>query len=478
MPLQDSFKTTYGNRSYYMSISLYNSEGDAIVLTRGAVRFLEITDNILNPFHEGILILTNDFNVLESGTVPYTFLGNGTDYISIKIITENTQSDFNIELFCVVTECSDIKYGNSLCKQLSFVEERQYLLNERFWNPLESKQATSGSYVDTNTGNAQPTGDLIKSILTTVCNSNDIFGDVFDAEDCPKLNLAPCGTVSYDKVLDYVLLAHSHQKSPCYIEMDRQTKRFNLVSFKRIFQEHPNYVTERLVVADPRADSNTGPNIDFNAVPIAYGPVDSDGLSSGKDSVISEMYTESPAAIHGVDFFANQSVTGYSRSNGTFLYDLQTLSKNEFIDTYNNLFIQPFAKLMSKYDIVQNFYPKKTSSSANWTNENTAVPSAVFANFTLNRKLLALLFMNQVYTFKLPGITRRHAGDFVDVYKASLRPGEQPSNWDCNTLGRHLITTVKHIFTDNTYTNSIETIKPYRVVNNSDTTNGIDFFLK
>jgi hypothetical protein len=74
---------------------------------------------------------------------------------------------------------------------------------------------------------------------------------------------------------------------------------------------------------------------------------------------------------------------------------------------------------------------------------------------------------------------------FIDVVKtAENSNGSFVANkWDRNNLGRHLITKVKHIFTFDTYLNEIETIKPYRLLdenedNQSSTPNTLNNFLK
>jgi len=153
----DLFKATYGEKSYFLSIALYNSESDSTILTRQSVKFLELVDNILNPFHTGTIIIANNFNALETGPVAYTFLGNGRDYMTLTITTENTDDDFTLTFNMIVTECVDVKYQSALCKQLNFCEERQYVLNEKYCDILEIKKNTTGasSYLDTNAGNAQ-----------------------------------------------------------------------------------------------------------------------------------------------------------------------------------------------------------------------------------------------------------------------------------------------------------------------------------
>lgn len=475
------FKATYGEKSYFLSITLCNSEGDATLLTRGSVKFLELVDNILNPFHTGTLIITNDFNTIESGITPYTFLGNGRDYLSITITTENTDDEFTLSFLMVVTECADVKYQNSYCKQLNFCEERQYILNEKYCDILEIKKSMSGasSYLDTNAGSAQSTGDLIKQILNAAFDdtADTIYTDVYDQEDCLSINLSPYGVMPYSQILSYVMLSHAHNKSPCFLNHDRKLKKFSLVSFKRLFENHELNVVEQLIFPDPGQDdtnnsNKTTPNIKFVPTNKVFGT-----NGAGNDSTIIEFYAESPIALHGVNYFANQATSGCSRNFSTFSYNLKTLSKDEYTKTYYDLFVAPFTKNFGDYQLLPNFYLSKVKQKKNWTQIDGALPAAITEQQFLNQKLFSLLFLNQTYTFKLPGITRRQSATFVDVFKKTLKPNERPSNWDVNTIGRHLITCVKHTFTHDTYMNHVETIKPYRIFKDQEGASNLDAML-
>lgn len=466
MATESIFQAKFGDKSYILSITMFNSEGDSIALTRGALKYLELEDNLLNTFHTGTLVIANDFNVVESGIMPYSFLGNGRDYLSLTIQTENTNEDFTLSFLMVVTECVDVKYQYSVCKQLKFCEERQYILNEKFCDILEIKKNTTGasSYLDTNAGSAQTTGELIRSILKAAFEDADgAISEVFDEEDCLSLNLSPYGIMPYAQILNYVMQSHSHKKSPCVLMHDRQKKTFQVKSFSKLFDDHASNVVETLIFPDVRnntaSNEKTQPNIKYTPTDKVFGTND-----AGGDSTIIQFSAEAPTALHGVNFFASQATTGFSRNYSTFSYNLKTLNRQEYTQTYNDLFVLPFSKMFKDYSLLPNFYVAKIKQQKNWTQVDGALPAAITEQQFLNQKLLSLLFLNQTYTFKLPGITMRRSGTFIDVYKHDLT-GPEPSNWDYNTIGRHLITCVKHIFTHDAYTNHVETIKPYRIYN-------------
>ena len=196
---------------------------------------MEIEDNIFNPFHSGYLLLNNDQGILEKSAVPYVFLGNGRDIVSIEIlplITGNTDRDYNndrnkenlgLSFQFVVVEAEDILYNNVICKKIKFVEYAQYMLSENICNifGLQKAGVVVPNYLGTNTGNSTSTGEAIKKILKAVYETDDyIYVDdkgksIFEYDGDSTINISPYGVVSYMDVLNYVMTYHSYKNSPC-----------------------------------------------------------------------------------------------------------------------------------------------------------------------------------------------------------------------------------------------------------------------
>ena len=59
---------------------------------------------------------------------------------------------------------------------------------------------------------------------------------------------------------------------------------------------------------------------------------------------------------------------------------------------------------------------------------------------------------------------------FVDIVNNGTLDAGGQSRWDRLHIGRHFITSVKHVITQDRYFNYIETIKPYRIADNVTTT--------
>ena len=460
------FKAKFSDKEYYFRLSLYNyPEGDVIVLKKSALRYLELIDNIFNPFHTGTIILTNDYNILERSITPYTFLGNGRDLLQIDIIPvvtgdfdkdvadENVRKVLGLCFTFVITEATELVFQNSLCKKLKLVEFGQYFLNERYGDVFSLAGSPTG---DTNASNARDTGVIIKQILRQVFGEGDIFGETFDTTGNNLINLRVYDSTPWNQILSYVVNAHTDEReSPCILQFSRGEKKFELYSLAKLFANHdvPTNKVESLLF--PGSDDNTQLNISFNHCPAIF-----------TESKINEFYTESPTASFAIDLLANEHLTSFSRSDNAFIYDTRSSSKIEVIEKFNKLFCTPFSELFSAYKLKPNFYSNAEQTNTNYS--STGRCHDEHKQTAINQKLKSLLFLGYVYKFKLTGSSNRMSNKFCDVIRADLNNNldGEPSKWDMNTLGRHYVTTVRHIFTPDTYINEVETVKPYRLTAN------------
>lgn len=482
------FHAKYGNQYYYYKVSIYNNNGDCIFLQRNSVMHLTIEDNIFNPFHSAIMIISNDQTVIEKSPNPYVFLGNGRDIVDIEIIPSFSDDDFEkdslnesnkehlgLRFNFVITESSDITFNGSVCKRLELVEYSQYMLSENMFNifALRKAGALGGNYMETNGGNAKSTGDVIKSILFAVYNDNasteEIFftdpitkKKVFEGESDVTITLNPYGAMSYMEVLNYVLSFHSYKKSPCVLQFDRYQKKFMLISLKTLFENHKNYVIESLTF--PSSVEDKTPIVKWEIFPVSF-----------QESRIMQYYVDSPTCKYNVDLAGNSGILSNSRAYKSMVFDLTTLNSETFMKTFHELFVQPFENTFTGLSAFPNFYPNPNKKN-NYDTNKGVLPPVLDEKKYLNQKMASLLYLNNVYQYKLVGKTHRKSLSFVDVVKTGEN-SNVPTRWDLNNLGRHLVTSVKHVFEFDTYHNEIETIKPYRLVdgNESDSISLKDF---
>jgi hypothetical protein len=457
------FKALFNNREYTVRIAFLNSKGDVVILKKSAIRSLKINDNIFNPFHTGSLDIVNDFNVLENSDTPYQFLGNGSDVLYLDIIPTNASDAFAISLQCIVTNSLDKQEGNSQYKQIDFVEYGQYVMNAKYCSIFDLKKSTgANSYLNTNAASSAPTGDWIKRIINRVFEGEpddmSLFDvdtqsgePIFDVEGSSNINISMYASMTYEKLLTYIMQKHTHQGSPCVLSHDRTSKKFQLISLKKLFEDHEKYTTEVLTYGDARQSDESQPCVAFDSCPVHFG----------QESQIDRFKVIEPSASFGTEHFSNEAVSSFSRAAGTFTYDMKSLSKNQFLKTYERLFVAPFKKLFAANKVVPNFSNQSLASNT-WVDTTHTQPAAVGETERMNSKLASLLYMNYTYLISLPGNTGRQSRTFVDVYKQAKSSGATSKD-DLNKLGRHLVTSVTHIFTQDTYTNQLETIKPYRL---------------
>lgn len=500
---ENHYYAKYGNEEYSLSICMYNTEY-VTYLQRNSIIYLEIEDNIFNPFHTATLIVANDQNVLEKSSNPFVFFGNGRDILDLEIIPcinndidkdpkdEENKEHLGLKFSFVIIESTDVVYNNSICKKLKLVEYAQYMLSENICNifGIQKAGASVGNYMETNGGNSKSTGDVIKAILWAVYNNeqptDEIFyvdkktnQIIFDFQSETKVSINPYGMVSYMEVLNYVLSFHAFEKSPCVLKFDRFQKKFLLISLKRLFEDNKKYLLETIrfpsFSQNPQSVEQEKPNnyaIQWDIFPVTF-----------EESKINQYYNEAPTCKYNVELAGNSGIASTSRSFKSMVFNFTTLNSDTFMKTFYELFVKPFKDNFSKdgggsFEVFPNFYPNPNKKNNYNTFKGYLTPE-LDENKFLNQKLSTLLYLNNIYQFKLTGKTHRKSLSFIDVVKtAENTDGKyKATKWDMNTLGRHLVTSVKHIFTFNTYHNEIETIKPYRLVDKDEGGMSLEDFL-
>jgi hypothetical protein len=490
------FYAKYGNEEFYFKVALYNNNGDCVFLQKNSVIHLTIEDNMFNPFHQGVMVISNDATVIEKSPNPYVFLGNGRDIVDIEIVpafngdfdkdtaNEKNKEHVGLKFNFVVTESVDIIFNKTICKKLTLVEYSQYMLSENIFNifALQKAGALGGNYMETNGGNAKPTGEVIKSILYSVYNDNKVTDElfyidsltkekVFDEESDVTVTINPYGAMSYMEVLNYVLSFHSYKKSPCVLQFDRYQKKFMLISLKNLFENHKKYVMETLKFPSPSQNEfslgkvkNENPAIKWEMFPVTF-----------EESRIIEYYVDSPTCKYNVDLAGNSGILSSSRGYKSMVFDLTTLNSETFMKTFYDLFVKPFKDNFNnsdntKLEVFPNFYPNPNKKN-NFDTNKGVLPPALDEKKYLNQKMASLLYLNNVYQYKLIGKTHRKTLSFMDVVKNAENKNGRfvATKWDLNNLGRHLVTSVKHVFEFDTYNNEIETIKPYRLSDGNET---------
>lgn len=487
--------TLIGNREYTLNIKLFNqmpvmdnngnitnSTTEYISLNKNALLSLVIDDNIFNPFSEAILIL-NNIEVFErtSGNT-FTFRGNGRDIVYIEFM-QAIERDSNVEaseeikeLFMlthafIVTECCDIQYNKSKAKRLKLVELPQYLLNER-----KCTFNTGNNSIATNRDRSANTGDIIQSLLVkclTQDNDNTTADKLINItkfdKGKQKMFLSFLGDVSYSDAINYIRQYHLCEdpyNDSGILSYGRHLKKFTFESIAGIFKDHndPNkkHGIETLIFGDT-INQNTKIR-DSIRYPV-YSTI-------FKESLILKFNISNPSGNSSSDFLANIANISVGKPVNIHIIDLEQGNINNIIKKFTNLYISPFKQMYGDIELEPNFdlnFSKLKEKSNVFQNKKTDEPKDVSAAAINHTQLGALLFLQNTYNIELEGVTSRQSGKFVDIVNRGTLDIGGSSRWDKYHIGRHFITSIKHIITQDRYINLIETIKPYRVKDNNNT---------
>ena len=128
---------------YNISIIL-NSDGNLCKLTQQNIKSLNIVDDFQSPFHNGVIDILNNNDILESSNTPllkllapgFKFINNGRDFLFVYIspytsnILDNIQNDSNIAMLFVVTGTEDIFIDGDKIKRIYLKDAIEEYLNE------------------------------------------------------------------------------------------------------------------------------------------------------------------------------------------------------------------------------------------------------------------------------------------------------------------------------------------------------------
>ena len=462
------FISKFGDKDYYFKLILANDIGDIVVLNKNALKSLTIVDNIFNTFHGGQLVIDNNLGFLERSHVPYTFLGNGRDFVILEFMpdlgipnayeSEELRKIYMLKFHFVVTECKDSTLQQSTVKQLTLVDASQFSLSEKT-SKLSSVDVLVEHGVDitslinaSNASRSAKTGLILQEILKRSIGPYIKF-EKFDL-GAENMFINSISNITYNDLLNYVILYHKSEKNDdyCILSQDRYTKAFSNISISQMFEEHISRTIETFVFPGTNTDNinSAQQRLTWNMCPTIYA-----------ESQISSFYIENPYSAQTMDHFINTNYISNAKSFKTIIMDMQTGNIEKLKEKYIELYVKPFRTLFPSktLDVSFNLNNNRREGDA-FKHINCDEPRDVTNATSLLNQLNSLLYLNTVYIFELAGMTSRISGAFIDVYRADNLT-ENPTRYDNNHIGRHFITSVRHIINPDGYRTVVETIKPY-----------------
>ena len=288
---------------YNISIIL-NSDGNLCKLTQQNIKSLNIVDDFQSPFHNGVIDILNNNDILESSNTPllkllapgFKFINNGRDFLFVYIspytsnILDNIQNDSNIAMLFVVTGTEDIFIDGDKIKRIYLKDAIEEYLNEYRGNfstgiyaykiseykkskknenqQLNLNKFTSSIKIEdndklavsqlSNQERSLTTGQCLALLLDKLFEDTYIDSDFWDYGG-PSVFYSETSNESFLEILNNLLKLHnasSSDKDKCYlnyrINLETNEYEWTFYSISYIFKSSPHkFLLEKLqLVAD------------------------------------------------------------------------------------------------------------------------------------------------------------------------------------------------------------------------------------
>lgn len=466
-------KYTYKFVLYCPPLASEDSENsqNRISFDHTAIKVLDITENLFEPFVDGMVIIANPYNYIDS---LYSVRGDGTDVFRVKlrpVITptvdggsiNNQLADCEIDYEFVVTSEDNIvdegsRAGN--LKVYALRDRNAAILNEEFAHAKRFRGKC---------------GDIIKQILTDKLGADKV-GPIFEPGDL-EINkypehIIPGASFRYMDALKYLLRYYYYKDGDTYVkgflDFNRQDKKYELKPIStEYYAKNKNTVIESFDVGQVVYDKNIAFINDNNPIDIAPS-------FSKYVGVLTNSNLTTPMVDYSNSYFMNALVSGYDSVLGEFglreirIEELKDKWKTRFVDCFTVMQGQPKPHLnLNKLKKEKEF---KLYTSPYRVEDTAHMVEAEMIN--------SFNFYNLQLIVSVVGQTFRTSGKFIDVIKAEPtatdfnRPAQditsksQPKKEETNLedqklVGRWLMTQVRHLFVDRNYRNEIYCTKTY-----------------
>ena len=510
-----------GDNNYFFDAFLYNGE-TRTGITFSSIEELNIVDDLRYFFCYGYMVFNDSNDVIEtfSGvdgknkTTPYTFRGDGRDYLQIEIMpqlkpddeTVSSVSEKDKEEFCIKHIFSIYKIQEELTEQRGLKYKKLYFwdVDYQFLNEIDSRFSTSEvslktekeatPSIESNTlSNASSsnkkvkntddfkryTGESIKYLLEKCFNQITTIGFKASKEWDIGGTTVEYHTQSGNKAIDdlqYLLQYHVSDKAynhvPCILKKIRYTEEYSLIPITIYLQNSvmknssgglgsiasgfagllgtSRSLTEDFIIGNVDG-SDGGVGTRLN-----FGSSNSQNSFNAINYNIIENYSFSKA---DADIVQKDISTHFVHSydpNGFFTCSIKsnnvkTSRASIFNDNVKNLSDSPNTQM---HDILPKNQLREDNNNVQHVYSAGLGTGQDFQklNFGRNKSLMASIFKNSAIYFRIKGLTRRKSGTFFNVNRGD---NQLTNDHDKNLLGKYFTTMVIHEFKKGSYYNHI-----------------------
>lgn len=487
-----------GDNTYEFVVQLYNGDSQGVGIKYSSIVELNISDNITNFTANGYLIFNNQLDALESvqsisndvrgmpeqAFIPYTFRGDGRDFLVVSVKPALNTSDYDpiqtseetseyslnyvfsiVDSQDIITEEKDVKL-----KKLYFDDFVIQLLNEK--NSYFSTCKMTDGKGKSNTERSVYTGDAIRQLLANVISQDtkltQSFGQQWDRGEEKIFYSSTAGSKAIDDLyylLDYHVSTKDNDNCPALLRKSRKNV-WTLTPLVTLFKSSyykgttsfgdmgGSGLIENFIVGKPTTgDNNPINNIERN-------PKSSLFANNFPDySFIENFESAGIAATANTLGVATHVVHNYDPTNKTFSIDLSENNINSAFKKYKKHFVQSQKGTIGSSPS-QNLALNKTKTDNKSVDHvfNPNPNQAIRTNSGSNKTLLNTVFNNTSIGFKARGSIFREAGKFFTIER---RDFSNNSSFDNKIMGTYLFAKVDHVFKNGQYFNYIVGVKTY-----------------
>ena len=495
----------YKNIYYDFQVYIVNPNFNNFILRNSAIRELYLDDNINNYYHQGYIIVDNDYDLLERSSAVevtnkgifaetperrkegYLFRGDARDFLKISIsprqipqssvkITEKDKELFALDFTFAIYNIEEIQGedASKKYKKLYFWDVYHQLMLEKNVH-FATADLVKTSTNATDSQRSIKTGKAIFELLKTTFPKSENFDIQFGKFEEGETSIFFSAPVDFkaEDSLNYLMVRHVSTKANNFdksiLRIERYPKRWSLVSMKEYFDEA--YV--------PGKDDAGGKL--FLEKFILGGYKSSDRKIA--DAVISRSPKYVPFfgesnIIDNFTFIPTPGEITQQHVNTTLVHTYSYRQKSFFIDTAKNSF-EDIQKVY-KENYVENMkghnnVPVSNLLGNEYRFNNMNVRNVYSTSEEDKDQRLGVgrsqilrnaVMLNNSISFKVPGATYRQAGRFMSIDRSDSIPDER---FDDKLLGIYFIVDVKHIFTESDYVNEVTAVKTYNYKSTNET---------
>jgi hypothetical protein len=459
--------TNIGNSTYNFNFSLvkYNKTDNLpvyIPIGKSSITYLEINDNLANFGYKGTVIFANYNGILDDlglggglndGPTLFDINITNSDLASVK----NSITDISIQTLVQLQQNTDTNINpierNS---NYTFEEYQVCLLRQKGL----VRGASFGSSPSTNIKTA-----IINGINKDTISPN--IGDFYVDDDIAidSNGLTTNNITYYDYIIKNYNMLWYKDKGPGLLQLSNCTDVSNTNTILRKFTLRPlNSIPSQLFLKINQSQKE----IDLKEyVTETFTIGNEDSAKSYRENAIEQFQLIRPnfeTLLH--EKWIDYTSTEASRPGDT---RIDSIKYNDVKTEFEKIFLnnQP-ANLPTRQDVEYGggFIPLFNMSYNMNINANKESPSA----YTIKAMLMrSFIFDNTALVFRLPGNVYRKPGYFI------LVNSDTASDKINSVVGYWYVIGVKHIFTNNIYTNEIVAVKMHiKGATNSSASRGVE----